>query len=85
MAALECIARAVTNDPKLTLGEWVKKNRNLLPAPVDAAVEKLWGYSSGYGRYVREGAPAHFEEAELVVGLSGAVSVYLMRKAEKLP
>jgi hypothetical protein len=85
MAALECIARAVTNDPKLTLGEWIKKNRGLLPPPVDAAVEKLWGFASEYGRHVKEGAPAQYEEAELVVGLTGALSVYLMRKAEQAP
>lgn len=83
MAALECIARAATNDSNMTLGEWVKKNRGLLPPPVDVAVEKLWGFSSEYGRHVKEGAPAQFDEAELVVGLTGALSVYLMRKAEQ--
>ena len=44
------------------------------------AAEKLWGYASEYGRHVKEGAIAQFEEAELLVGLSGALGVYLMRK-----
>jgi len=81
MAALECIARDVTGDTKLTLGDWVKKNPLAFPQPVGSAVEKLWGYSSQYGRHVQEGKPADYDEAEMVVGLVGALSVYLLRKA----
>ncbi|MBI4625906.1 MAG: hypothetical protein HY736_22135 [Verrucomicrobia bacterium] len=80
MAALECVARDVTGDPNLTLGEWLKKNPNALPAPLSGAVEKLWGYTSEYGRHVREGRSPSFDEAELVVGLSGVLAVYLLRK-----
>jgi hypothetical protein len=80
MAALECVARDVTGDPKLTLGDWLKKNPKAFPAPLTSAVEKLWGYTSEYGRHVREGRPTTFEEAELVVGISGALAVYLLRK-----
>jgi hypothetical protein len=81
MAALECVARDVTGDPKLTLGDWVKKNSAEFPQPLGSAVEKLWGYASQYGRHVQEGKAADYNEAELVVGLSGALSVYLLRKA----
>lgn len=80
MAALECVARDVTGDPKLTLGEWLKENPNAFPAPLTGAVEKLWGYTSEYGRHVREGRPTTFDEAELVVGISVALAVYLLRK-----
>jgi hypothetical protein len=81
MAALECIAKHVTGDSKSTLGEWVKKNAAFFPQPVGTAIEKLWGYSSQFGRHVREGDPADFDEAEMVVGLAGALSVYILRKA----
>ena len=46
------------------------------------AVDKLWGFASENGRHVQEGQPAQFEEAELVVGVAGALSVYLMRKSD---
>ena len=67
MAALECIAKDVTGDTKSTLGEWVKKNSSAFPQPIGSAVEKLWGYSSQYGRHVQEGKPADYVEADLVV------------------
>ena len=71
----------MTKEPSLTLGEWVKKNSSVFPQPLGVAVEKLWGYTSQFGRHVVEGKPADFNEAELVVGLSGALSIYLLRKA----
>jgi hypothetical protein len=80
MAALECIAKDVTGVEKGTLGDWLKQNRATFPQPLGDAVDKLWGYSSQYGRHVLEGKPAAYVEAELVVGLAGALSVYLMRK-----
>ena len=81
MAALECIARDVTGDPNLTLGEWLKKNPQFFPQPLGTAVEKLWGYAAEYGRHIREGRPATYEEVEMVVGIAGSLSVYLLRKS----
>jgi len=81
MAALECIAKDVTNDTKRTLGEWIKENRDKFPAPLGTAIEKLWGYTSEYGRHVKEGNPANFDEAEMTVGIVGALSTYLLRKS----
>lgn len=80
MAALECVAKDITGDPKLTLGEWLKKNSTIFPQPVGLAVDKMWGYASQYGRHVQEGKPADYTEAEFVVGLAGALTVYLLRK-----
>ncbi len=82
MAALECIAKDVTGQPSFTLGDWVKKNPHAFPQPLGAAVEKLWGHTSQYGRHVQEGKPADFNEAEMVVGLAGTLSVYLLRKSQ---
>jgi hypothetical protein len=34
------------------------------------AIQKLWGYSSEFGRHIREGRDPGFAEAVLVVGLA---------------
>ncbi len=81
MAALECIAKDVSGDTNLTLGAWLKKNPDRFPTPLNAALDKLWGYASEYGRHVKEGQPASFEEAEMTVGIAAALSTYLLRKA----
>jgi hypothetical protein len=80
MGALECLARDVTEDPKATLGEVLKRNPGLLPRPLDAALSQVWGYASNEARHVEEGREPGRDEAELVVGLCAAVSTYLTRK-----
>lgn len=77
MAALECVARDVTAEPNKTIGQLV--SRLGLPRPLDAALEKLWGFASEQGRHIREGRQPRFEEAELVVTTAAAVSIYLIR------
>lgn len=79
MAALECTARDVMGQPSASLGQ-------LLPSlgltkPLDEALVKLWGYASQYGRHVAEGMDPRFEEAEMVVTVSSAVSVFLLRRS----
>lgn len=76
MAALECVARdyANTND---TLGAII--GRLPLPKPLDGALHKLWGFASTQGRHIQEGGEPTFENAELVVTVAAAVSVYLLR------
>ena len=80
MAALECVAREVTGNPKPTLGEIMKKNVGTIPPPLDSAIEKTWGFASEQGRHLREGRVPDFEEAQLVVGMASAVSMYLSHK-----
>ncbi|MBP2515371.1 hypothetical protein [Sphingomonas sp. PvP018] len=79
MAALECVAREVggTTD---TLGPAIRRLN--LPAPLDQAVEKLWGFTSQQGRHILEGRQPQFEEAELVVTAASALSVYLLRRRD---
>lgn len=76
MAALECVAREVAGSTE-TLGPII--NRLPLPAPLDAALHKLWGFTSQQGRHLQEGRDPQFAEAELVVTMAAAVSVYLLR------
>lgn len=80
LAALECIARDVSGDPKATLGDILKRHPDLLPRPLDAAIDKAWGYASEYGRHLREGREPMMEEAELLVGIAGVVALYLAKK-----
>jgi len=80
MAALECVARDVVGDHKATLGELLKRHPNLIPAPLNQSVEKLWGFASEYGRHIREGREPEFAEAQLVVGVCAAAVTYLIGK-----
>jgi hypothetical protein len=80
MAALECVARDVTGDQNATLGELVKRNPGILPAPLDKGVEKIWGYASDQARHVREGKIVDIREAELLVGLAGSLATYMLKK-----
>lgn len=79
IAALECVARTVTNLPKLRLGQIVARRRSdLLPAPISEAVEKLWGYASETVRHVREGQSPTFEQAEFIVSVASSVITFLL-------
>lgn len=78
MAALECVAREIDSS-KDTLGKIIP--RLTLPAPLDGALHRLWGFASEQGRHIQEGREPRFEEAELVVTVASAVSVYLLRGA----
>ena len=80
MAALECVAREVTGNPKATLGEILKRNSMLIPKPLDGAVAKAWGFASEHARHIREGRLPSYEEAELIIGLCASVSTYLLKK-----
>ena len=79
MAALECVARDASVS-KETLGDLVRRNPDLFPKPVDQIVEKAWGYTSNFGRHLQEGMVPEFEEAELMVGISGVLCRYLARR-----
>jgi hypothetical protein len=78
IAALECVARDVTGQPSLTLGRLVPMLE--LAPPLDAAVEKLWGYASDRARHIREGHTVTTEEAELVVSVACAVCTFLSQR-----
>lgn len=84
MAALECVARDVTQSPKPTLGDLAKQHPNLFPKPLDIAVEKLWGYASNNARHGLEGNDPTREEAMLVVGISATLVNYLVHKIKVL-
>lgn len=80
LAALECLARDLTGESKPTLGQLMTRYPNLVPAPLDTAVEKIWGFASEQGRHLREGRDPGDAEVELAVTTSAAVITYLLRK-----
>ncbi len=80
MASLECVAREACGDRKATLGEIIKRHKDLIPSSLDQAITKAWGYASGHARHLQEGNTPSYEEAELIVGICASVSTYLSSK-----
>ena len=82
-AALECVAREVTGYRRLMLKDILDQVPDMFPDPyVKEVVLKLWGYMSDKGVHRREGDDPTYDEAELVVGVSNALCLYLARKYE---
>jgi hypothetical protein len=81
VAALECVARDVLGAPNDTLGGLLP--RLGLPRPLDAAVEKMWGFSSERGRHIREGEAVDDVQAELIVSVACAVCSFLSKRANQ--
>ena len=84
MAALECVTRDLLGESSVaTLGHLLKRQDQTLGIvpPLDQALIKLWGYASERGRHLLEGREPGFEEAELVVVVAAAASVYLSKRA----
>lgn len=75
MAALEATARDVTGQARPTLGKLTGSLE--LDPPLGVAIEKLWGYASNEARHGREGSTLSIADAELIVGVSGAICGYL--------
>lgn len=82
MAALECVARVACGDEKATLGEIIKRYKDVIPKPLDDAITKIWGFASENARHISEGREPSFEEAELVVSVVAGVSNYLAKRHE---
>ena len=78
MAAVEATARDVIGQPNRTLGQMVGSLD--LPRPLDRAVESLWGFASDRARHIREGQVLDTTDAELLVGVAGALCTFLTRR-----
>jgi hypothetical protein len=80
LACLECVSREITGDRKLTMGKIIEKHPNIVPKPLDSAIEKIWGFASNQGRHLQEGQVPEYLEAELVVELTSAITTYLGKR-----
>ncbi len=79
-ASLESVLRQCSGGDRGTLGELVRRNREMFPAPLDEAVEKLWGFASEQARHGSEDRQLEWEEAQLCVGIAAVVGSYLASK-----
>ena len=79
IGAVEGTLRRVCGDSKPSLAQLLRKEeyRKVVPAPLNVALDKMWGYSSEYARHVKEGNAPDLKEAKLVVHAAAAVSEYL--------
>jgi hypothetical protein len=82
MAALECVARVVSDDARATLGEIIQRHgvQIGIPRPLDNAIERMWGYASQIARHVREGRVPTREEAEFLLSMSASIIAYLLQR-----
>lgn len=82
MAALECTAGELSNEPRLTLGQIINRHAGDLgiPRPLDGALESAWGYASEVGRHLREGREPTSDETGLLLGLCATVIRYLLQR-----
>jgi AbiJ-like protein len=82
MAALECVARVVSDDERATLGEIIQRHAADIgiPKPLDAAIDKMWGYASEMARHLRGGRVPAREEAEFLLSVSASIVTYLLQR-----
>jgi hypothetical protein len=84
LSALEAVAKDVTAQEALTLGQLIaqgKLNRLLPSESIRQSVMYAWRYANDEGaRHGKEGKEPEREEAELIVGLSATVATYLNRR-----
>lgn len=80
LGALEGAMRAATGEPKLTLGELLKRYPHVFPPPMNEVFGQTWGYASDTARHFKEGGAPDPVEAEFIVGLAAVAATYLARK-----
>lgn len=83
MAALECVARKLTEQPNATLGKIIADKKHLFPKPLDEVMSRAWGYASEHARHGSEDRCVSRAEAQLLVGLASSVSMYLIQKIDE--
>jgi hypothetical protein len=77
-ASIECLARDLCGDSKLTLGDIIKHHPSLFPGAYRKLAESIWGITSNNGRHLAEGGEPTFNEAMLLVGVVTALANYLL-------
>ncbi len=80
IGTLESVAREIEQKHSRTLGEILRENRELFPAPLGTALSQIWGFCSEYVRHVREDREVEISEAMLILGLSSSLTTYLIDK-----
>lgn len=76
--ALEAIAGIDTKSSGKSLGKMIPSLN--LPAPLDEATHKLWGFVSGYVRHGNEEKQIDEEEAEMAVTVACALTTFIAKR-----
>jgi hypothetical protein len=84
-AAIECLAREISGDTKLTLGDIIKKRDDLFPGAYRKLADGLWGIVSNQGRHIKEEGEPTLEEALFVVGSITNLAAYLLARRPTAP
>lgn len=79
-AAIECLAREISGDTKLTLGDIIKKHDDLFPGAYRKMADAMWGIVSNQGRHIKEEGEPTLEEALFVVGSITNLAAYLLAR-----
>ena len=74
------MVRPVIYPHNTTLGQILKKRKDIIPAPLDAAIIKMWGYASDKARHVKEGGVLDYSEAEIIVTQFISIANFLIKK-----
>jgi hypothetical protein len=80
LGSLECLARAITGDPRAILSEILKKHPDLFPRPLHEALSKVWGSALIEAHHLKEDQQPKRKEAKLLVGLTAMVATYWSKK-----
>lgn len=84
-AAIECLAREISGDTKLTLGDILKKHNDLFPGAYRKMIDAIWGIVSNQGRHIQEEGEPTLEQALFVVGSITNLAAYLFARRPTVP
>ena len=77
-AAIECLAREISGDTKLSLGDIIKKREDLFPGAYRKMADAMWGIVSNQGRHMKEEGEASLKDALFVVGSITNLAAFLL-------
>ncbi len=89
VSAIESIARILTNNEKALLSDFIKESvqNNVIPKPLDQTFQKIYAYRGnepGVAHGAIKPSKVTEDEAELVLAMSAAMIIYLVKKRSQL-
>lgn len=87
VASIESVGRIISNDEKALLNNVIKdfSQKGIIPKPLDEALQKIYAYrgdAPGVAHGLVGESKVTIDEAELVLALSAAVIIYLVKKSK---
>lgn len=78
--AIECLAREISGDTKLSLGDIIKKREDLFPGAYRKMADAMWGIVSNQGRHMKEEGEPSLKDALFVVGSITNLAAFLLAR-----